>query len=290
MMISRQSFVALLLACTLCATTAFMVHNNNPNSQRTTKLFVETQGKGFGVLDTPVEDSIVDEEMDQVEEEDDDLLEAQVKGMDTANVKSLLLDLLPSMMGTPEDFKKVETYVNTLEDRYTPMQTLSFLNMAMAGEWQLLFSTNLASGPRPNFRLRELIQRIDTKALEGNVTNIATWDLASEDDGNFDSTGTFSVVCSYSINQGARMVVDLKDHLLQPARGSKIPKDVEALVGLLHRAMPTEMFDPNDHAMDTTYLDTDLRIVRMTGPRFEGIRGIFIRRGSMEINPTGSSS
>ena len=53
--------------------------------------------------------------------------------------------------------------------------------------------------------------------------------------------------------------------------------------------MPKEMFDPNDHAMDTTYLDTDLRIVRMTGPRFEGIRGIFIRRGSIEINPTGNS-
>jgi hypothetical protein len=55
---------------------------------------------------------------------------------------------------------------------------------------------------------------------------------------------------------------------------------------MLHRAMPKEMFDPNDHAMDTTYLDGDLRIVRLTGPKFEGVRDIFMRRGSMEINPT----
>ena len=65
-----------------------------------------------------------------------------------------------------------------------------------------------------------------------------------------------------------------------------MPKDVETLVGLIHRAMPKEMFDPNDHAMDTTYLDGDLRIVRYSGAKFEGVRDIFIRRGSMEINPT----
>jgi hypothetical protein len=102
---------------------------------------------------------------------------------------------------------------------------------------------------------------------------------------NFDATGVFTVKCKYTINQGARMVMDLEDHVLEPARGSKIPKDVPALVGCLHRAMPTELFDPSEHAMDTTYLDTDLRIVRMTGPNFEGVRDIFIRRGSIVINP-----
>ena len=82
------------------------------------------------------------------------------------------------------------------------------------------------------------------------------------------------------------MVVDLQDHVLKPSRGSKIPKDVQGLVGRLHRAMPKEMFDPQDHAIDTTYLDADLRIVRMTGPRLEGVRDIFIRSGAFEIDPT----
>ena len=84
------------------------------------------------------------------------------------------------------------------------------------------------------------------------------------------------------------MVTDLDDHVLNLAKGSKVPKDVPALVGMLHRAMPKELFDPSEHAMDTTYLDGDLRIVRMAGPRLEGVRDIYIRKGSIEINPSAS--
>lgn len=203
-------------------------------------------------------------------------------------IKQELLELLPKMTGKEEEFRHVETLVNSLEEKYMPAQTLGFLNMAMAGEWQLLFSTNLASrgGNPAQFRLRELFQRIDTQNLEGTITNQALWDLAEEEDGVFDATGTFSAVCSYTINQGARMVVELEDHVLKPARGSKIPHDVQGLVGRLHGAMPKELFDPQEHAIDTTYLDANLRIVRMTGPRLEGVRDIFIRRGGIEIDPT----
>lgn len=81
------------------------------------------------------------------------------------------------------------------------------------------------------------------------------------------------------------MVMDLNEHEIRPAKGSAIPKDVPGLVGLLHRAIPTEIFDPNGHAMDTTYLDADLRIVRLTGPNHEGVRNIFMRKGALEISP-----
>jgi hypothetical protein len=232
----------------------------------------ESRGRGFGV--------IKEEKIKQMDKGD-----LELENMDIMQVKAVLLDLLPRMTGTAPEFQLVESCVNKLEEQYSPVQTLDFLNLAMGGDWQLLFSTNLARGPKPNFRLRELFQRVETVGLVGTVINQATWDLA-EDGSTFDATGKFSVKCSYKINQGARMVMDLEDHLLEPTRGSKIPKDVPALVGLLHRAMPKELFDPKDHAMDTTYLDGDLRIVRMTGPNYEGVRDIFIRRGSMEINPT----
>ncbi len=146
----------------------------------------------------------------------------------------------------------------------------------------------------------------------------AQWDLAEEDE-VFDCTGIFNVKCSYKINQGARMIVDLNDHEIRPGKGSRIPSDVPGLVGkldlsptehisvniyicdhvmftnssifalsivgLLHRAFPKEMFDPNGHAIDTTYLDADFRVVRLTGPHHEGVRNIFMRKGSFEINP-----
>ena len=207
--------------------------------------------------------------------------------LSVVQVKEMLLDLLPRMTGLDEEFRAVESYVNTLEGRYMPVQTLEFLNLAMSGEWQLLFSTNLAGGPKPNFRLRELIQRIEPGTLNGNITNEATWDLA-DDGSTFDTSGTFSAMCSYEINQGSRMVTDLDDHVLSLAKGSKVRTEVPALVGMLHRAMPKELFDPSEHAMDTTYLDGDLRIVRMAGPRLEGVRDIYIRKGSIEINPSAS--
>ncbi len=222
---------------------------------------------------------------EQNEEETEDL-----STMDTMEIKSHLLDLLPRMTGTPEEYNRVESYVNTLEDRYVPVQTLDFLNLAMSGEWQLLFSTNIGGPPRPNFRLRELYQKIESKGSNGTIINEAAWDWAQDHEGSslatsFDAHGTFSIKCSYSINQGARMVLDLNDHAISLSKGSTVPKDVEKLVALLYRAIPAELFDPSDHAMDTTYLDGDLRIVRMTGPKFEAVRGIFIRRGSVQINP-----
>lgn len=209
-----------------------------------------------------------------------------VKKRSIMDLKNELLDLLPRMTGTNEEFRTVEQLVNELEDRYQPAQTLDFLNLAMQGEWQLLFSTNLSGTPNPQlFRMRELYQRIECRGRQGMLTNFCTWDLAEAADGAFDISGTFTVKNSYEINQGARMLVDLQDHVLDLAKGSSLPSDVPKLVGLLHRAMPKELFDASEHAVDTTYLDGNLRIVRLTGPRLEGVRDIFIRRGALDINP-----
>ncbi len=80
---------------------------------------------------------------------------------------------------------------------------------------------------------------------------------------------------------------DDHDLKIELSRGSAVPGDMQELVGLIHRAMPTELFDSSDLAMDTTYLDTDIRIVRFTGARHEGVRNIFMRKGLIEINPSG---
>lgn len=232
-------------------------------------------GKGFGATNT------LEKKLQQQD----------FSNLSVAQAKEKLLDLLPRMTGKEEEFRAVEALVNNLEANYQPAQTLDFLNLILQGEWQLLFSTNLSGTPNPaKFRLRELYQRIECNKLQGKLVNEATWDLAEQGDANFEASGTFTVECSYKINQGTRMMLELNEHILKPAKGTKIPKDVPALVGLLHRAMPKEMFDPADHAIDTTYLDADLRIARHTGPRLEGVRDIFIRRGSLEINPIGGDN
>ena len=113
-----------------------------------------------------------------------------------------------------------------------------------------------------------------------------SWDLAN-DEVTFDARGTFTSTLSYKINQGARMTTSTgPDLVINLAKGSTVPSDQQGLVGLIYRSMPKELFDSSDLAMDTTYLDTELRIVRWTGSRHEGVRNIFIRSGSVQINPS----
>ena len=245
---------------------------------------------------------------------------------DVDEAKSALMELVPRMMkgggrNEYEYYRMVEKYVNLLEGGYVPVVTLEFLNLAMSGEWQLLLSTNLTSSSRrtneKRLRLRELVQQIEPSTanggLDGKLTNVARWDYAEEEEEErvmtnqeenddddddedgmgkneivvFDSHGTFSTKCSYSIKAGSRMSVTLNDHELRPNWGSKIPIDIPKLVGYIHNAIPNELFDPNYHSLDTTYLDADLRIVRWTGPRNEGVRNIFIRKGEFgNFSPT----
>lgn len=215
-------------------------------------------------------------------------LKLEAMALTPIQLKANLLDVIPKMMGTPDEFRLVESYVNALEDKFVPPQTLGFLNMAMVGDWQFLFTTNQIGRPSPHLRLTELVQRIECENFDGKLTNEATWDL-SEDGTAFESRGKFTSSITYNINQGARMTIN-EDHDLTVnlAKGSKLPSDTQELVGLIRRAMPVELFDPSDLALDTTYLDTELRIVRFTGERHEGVRNIFIRRGAVEINPVSS--
>lgn len=228
----------------------------------------ETAGKGFGKVDEKKEKEL----KDPMEMKPDE-------------IKKLLIDLLPRMTGTAEEFKLVEEYVNALEDKFVPAQTLDFLNLAMNGEWQFLFTTNQLGRPSPILRLTELVQKIKVNGLEGSLVNQARWDLVDEGS-TFDCNGSFESTTSYNINQGARMTIN-EDHdlAINLGKGSKVPSDMQALVGLIHRAMPTEMFDASNLALDTTYLDTDIRIVRFTGSRHEGVRNIFMRKGALELNP-----
>jgi hypothetical protein len=216
-----------------------------------------------------------------VERRRDDALEEHqenISSLSPTQLREELVDLLGRMTGQAEEYRRVEVLVNALEEVYQPAQTLQFFNFAAQGVWQLLFSTNLAGTPNPaKFRLRELTQHKRPAGLSGQVTNTAVWDFAQEQPGIFDVTGTFSVECSYNVTQGSRMELQLDDHRLELSKGSKVPQDVQKLVSLLHRSMPKELFDPTELFADTTYLDADVKIVRYTGRRMEGVRDIFLR-------------
>ncbi|KAL3798142.1 hypothetical protein HJC23_005703 [Cyclotella cryptica] len=115
---------------------------------------------------------------------------SSIQSLSLADAKKQLVDLIPQMTGKDEEYRAVEAYVNLLEEKYSPVQTIDFLNLAMAGDWQLLFSTNLAGSSSRKLRLRELLQRIESTGFSGSLTNVAQWELA-EDGETFDAKRKF---------------------------------------------------------------------------------------------------
>ena len=125
-------------------------------------------------------------------EPQEDTTSSEVLSISAEEAKQNLLKMIPQMIGTDDEYKLIQSYVNLLEEQYSPIQTIDFLNLAIImGEWQLLFSTNVMPIPRKNLRLREFIQNIQPNEEErrnGTVVNSATWDYYAQDDNDDDST------------------------------------------------------------------------------------------------------
>jgi hypothetical protein len=286
-------------------------------------------------------------------------------------------DRLDSTTATTATLRRLEQLINQLEELYVPPQTLPFLNFAMDGRWQLLFSTatpttlwtttttkssttskstttntttttgddivvvssrssnssnsssNSSSSNRNHttttdtFRLHGIEQEVQGRQFRGTITNTCNWEFKCpsemEDTTNGTATrwlwecccaGTFRVIANYTMTSSGRIVFDAKDlssssssqplaehepassssssssssspseieRILQLAPGSSVPHNISQLVSDLQRSMAKELLDLHNHAMDTTYLDTQLRIVRYTGPRYESVRNIWIRK------------
>jgi len=119
-------------------------------------------GKGFAKIE---------DKQQQKEEEKAEILKQETMALSVPELKSRLIELIPKMTGTNMEFRLVEAYVNALEDKFIPPQTLGFLNLAISGDWQFLFTTNQIGNPSKSLRLTELIQTVETDEFGGQVSN-----------------------------------------------------------------------------------------------------------------------
>ena len=175
--------IATLALSTLSVTSSFTLQKNGcklflskaPARIPSSRLFVKSEtkpvpefmsGQGFGKKEEIKEEINYDD--------DEEVMKALILKMKPTQLKEKLLDLLPRMTGSPEEFKLVELYVNAIEDKFVPPQTLDFLNLAMIGEWQFLFTTNQLGRPSPKLRLTELVQKIEVNGFDGKITNMVS--------------------------------------------------------------------------------------------------------------------
>eukprot|EP00587_Corethron_hystrix_P006740 CAMPEP_0113316074 /NCGR_PEP_ID=MMETSP0010_2-20120614/11481_1 /TAXON_ID=216773 ORGANISM="Corethron hystrix, Strain 308" /NCGR_SAMPLE_ID=MMETSP0010_2 /ASSEMBLY_ACC=CAM_ASM_000155 /LENGTH=288 /DNA_ID=CAMNT_0000172689 /DNA_START=20 /DNA_END=887 /DNA_ORIENTATION=+ /assembly_acc=CAM_ASM_000155 len=198
-------------------------------------------------------DSFIDDEADEDETEEEKFVPPDLS---VAEAKLALLELLPTMTGSPKEYEMINHYIQILEKGYIDqkimVQTNDFFQMVLRGDWQLLFTTG-AMMPHPRIRVRSLLQTVAPGILAGNVTNTVAWDYADNNEGGFDCFGVLQISNSYQIDDTNQLHVELKGHTVRPT-GKKIPEDFQMFFKLLQRNIPLEIFDPDKTSMETTYL------------------------------------
>jgi len=189
-----------------------------------------------------------------------------------------LIGLLDAGVVDPPDHFRVDYLLQCLETSYTPIQTTSFFNFATEGSWELLYSNTLT--PRASTSLEFTVsQAISSSGAKGNFENTVHWKFL-ETANHRGCTGDLMVKGSFHLNSQGNMVVQLDEHVLSPV--GPVPDNVEELVMTLQRSVPFESFDPDESIQQITYLDTELRIVRISGGgsggRFSAVKNIFIKK------------
>ncbi|KAG5189285.1 hypothetical protein JKP88DRAFT_353167 [Tribonema minus] len=185
-----------------------------------------------------------------------------------------------------KDSARLPDIVKSLEKQFSsePIHTVDFFNLAISGEWDVVHSTlypkraPAAVVSSEDLTVRSLRQTITPSdggnPREGEITTAVEWELPEQG-----ITGTFEVVAQYLTGDNSSMKLTTTGHRLKP---SSMPSDPQGLVELLQRHMPFELFDPDEQAVFTTYVDHDMRIVWAAGGRTgaNGSRIIFLRHHS----------
>lgn len=146
----------------------------------------------------------------------------------------------------------------------------------------------MKNGVPRDLRLSSLTQVVEGDGYQGKVTNLADFEMQYSKEGEEEEQqesayeGTFSIASGYEmVDQSTRMSLQLTGHTVRDITGGPQVPDgdvIQRLCSMLIRALPFELFDPNDLLVDTTYVDGDVRIVRHSGSvKLEGVRNIFVR-------------
>ncbi len=183
-------------------------------------------------------------------------------------------DLLRDAQDSREQTRR---YIIELEQQQNYPLDPSFHNFAVAGDWQLLYSTSRISPPDTNLKLRSILSKWDEKG--GRIIHDVAWEFTEE--GDFRTAGKFQIISNFTYgdtpSMPARCHIAVDALELTPEPRNRPPKDPQALVGALQRALPKEFFDPDGAVLDTTYLDPSVRIVCFLGMKFAGVRHVYTR-------------
>ncbi|KAK1867840.1 hypothetical protein I4F81_010338 [Pyropia yezoensis] len=209
------------------------------------------------------------------------------------------------MRPAPNDSARdvVEALVTSLQRQGQRPLTDMFADLALAGEWALIYSPTAhggspppaadGSGPPPpdadgSVKMEDggllSFGRIGQTVVPDKrlFVNYTEWTLTALDGAVY--TGVMFIVCGYRYGPSG-WEVQLLEHQLRPGRdevpGSttpSFPADVEGLVRVLTRALPREFFDPDGAQVGLAYVDPTMRLDLYGDTRYGGVRNVYVRR------------
>lgn len=210
--------------------------------------------------------------------QNDPLPDTKLKVVDPITLKQKLLNALKTFTDGGSQRQDLEALIVSLESLKNVPATEAFTEVALAGEWKLLFSS-INMRPGGNVRIREIGQVFDIK--KRTLTNKALWSCTGADNVQ-QIRFLLYVTASYSFQSPGRLRVQLKNHTVvaQPQEdGSKnlMPEDLQDLIRQLQKALPIEFFDPSG-VIDITYLEPQFRLAKHMGNNVAGVRNVFVKR------------
>lgn len=206
----------------------------------------------------------------------DDFME-ELQTLPASEIKDQLIQTLEVMINDSSQVDKVEKSILQLESKKMTPVTPEFTELALAGTWNLLFSSlrPLVSG---KIRIREITQRVDPEKKQ--LINEVVWSFPSKSNEMY-IDAVLAVECSYKFVGPGRLDVSLQKHTIKIVDSKsvkdEIPEDMQAVVNQLRMALPIEHFDPSG-LLDVSYIEPTFRICRFLGKRLAGVRNVFTRK------------
>lgn len=169
----------------------------------------------------------------------------------------------------------IQQLIKALESRWPKPSTSSFTELALSGEWNLLFSSTRTQ-PKDSVRIRSISQSFDIE--KKLMLNSARWSFPNRS-GSDEIFAELIVTNEYSFVEAGRLQIELKSHNVrledrQDGKKHEMPEDMDRVIKEMQLSLPVEHFDPSG-LVDVSYLEPGHRIARFQGKRLAGVRNIF---------------
>lgn len=193
-------------------------------------------------------------------------------------VKEELVGILEVLINDDEQVTRVRDCILNLESfKATPI-TPEFTEMALSGEWSLMFSSMRTRIVKNTVRIRKIFQRFDIDKKQ--LVNQVEWTFPDKT-GIGEVQAVLNVICSYSFVGPGRLNIKLEQHKMSIVERSdgqpnELPDDLQAVIDEMRLALPVEFFDPSGLS-DITYIEPDFRVTKYLGKRFAGVRNVLSR-------------